>query len=412
MAAKPKLSPEQWADVRKHWEGDPRDGYAWLVDELNLPVSAPGVRKTALRDNWTKAAPADGAASQSNPKPSPSKSASTAPSHKGGKPAAASSVETSIEAEGEKKTTAKVSRKNHAMVSKVSETMGETIREGEATPVVMVGDDPDQFGTLLQVTDKQEIFVREYMVDWNATQAAIRAGYSVESAGQLAYQLLQKPSVRSAIEALASARARRLGVDADELLRLWSSIVTMDANELSQHRRVSCHYCWGDGHQKQYTPAGLEKAQTAHERERERKLNASDGKEDIGDFPEYTDVWYDKRKGPHPDCPECFGDGLSETYFADTRTLSPAALALYGGVKEGRDGMEFIGMTKEKAMDNLARALGLFKEKEVEVNFNMATGDDLYRLYEDKMRIARERQATVLVERGMIEAQPSAPAGE
>ena len=50
MAAKPKLTPEQWADVRNHWERDPRDGYSWLVDELGLPVSAPGVRKTALRD--------------------------------------------------------------------------------------------------------------------------------------------------------------------------------------------------------------------------------------------------------------------------------------------------------------------------------------------------------------------------
>ena len=56
MAAKPKLTPEQWADVRNHWEHDPRDGYSWLVDELGLPVSAPGVRKTALRDERSYAA--------------------------------------------------------------------------------------------------------------------------------------------------------------------------------------------------------------------------------------------------------------------------------------------------------------------------------------------------------------------
>lgn len=55
MAAKPKLTQEEWEAVRKHWESDPRDGYAWLVEELGLQVSGPGVRKTALRDGWAKA---------------------------------------------------------------------------------------------------------------------------------------------------------------------------------------------------------------------------------------------------------------------------------------------------------------------------------------------------------------------
>lgn len=54
MAAKPKLTPEQWADARNHWEDSSRDGYAWLVEELSLPVSAPAVRKVAIRDGWAK----------------------------------------------------------------------------------------------------------------------------------------------------------------------------------------------------------------------------------------------------------------------------------------------------------------------------------------------------------------------
>ena len=51
MAAKPKMTPEQWASTRATWEADPRDGYAWLVEALALPVSSPGVRKTAMRDD-------------------------------------------------------------------------------------------------------------------------------------------------------------------------------------------------------------------------------------------------------------------------------------------------------------------------------------------------------------------------
>ncbi|SUV40803.1 Terminase small subunit [Avibacterium paragallinarum] len=42
------------------------------------------------------------------------------------------------------------------------------------------------------LTDKQKRFVEEYLIDLNATQAAIRAGYSKNRASELGYQLLQK----------------------------------------------------------------------------------------------------------------------------------------------------------------------------------------------------------------------------
>lgn len=423
MAAKPKLTPEQWADVRKHWEGDPRDGYAWLVDELTLPVSAPAVRKTALRDQWAKA---QDASSQSIP--SKGKAGTTrdsSPQESEASPADASDNRGHVSAatraparhrkekpEGKGKRSAKVSSENHA---KVSETTSETMSGAKTLPVATADAaerDPDEFGVFSQLTDKQEIFVREYMVDWNATQAAIRAGYSVTSAYSTAGDLLKKPEIRYAIETLASARARRLGIDADELMRLWSTIIAVDANEIAQFRRVCCPYCYGTDHQRQYTPEGLAEAKRRHDRDRARTLKTSDGKVDIGEFPEYTDDWYDKRNEPHEDCPECFGEGFGETFFHDTRKLSPGARFIYSGVKEGRDGIEILTLSKEKAMDNLARALGLFKEKDVGVNINMVSGDDLHRLYAEKMQQARSRQVDVLEERGLIEAQPSAGTGD
>ncbi|SFN24663.1 hypothetical protein [Nitrosomonas communis] len=54
MAAKPKLSPEQWANVRGRWEGNERKGFTWLVDELKLDVSPQAIRKIATREGWTK----------------------------------------------------------------------------------------------------------------------------------------------------------------------------------------------------------------------------------------------------------------------------------------------------------------------------------------------------------------------
>lgn len=52
--AVPKLTAKQWNDVRSVWESDDRDGFTWLVRELDLPVSVPGVRKAADRDGWEK----------------------------------------------------------------------------------------------------------------------------------------------------------------------------------------------------------------------------------------------------------------------------------------------------------------------------------------------------------------------
>ncbi|HBY8816995.1 TPA: terminase small subunit, partial [Klebsiella pneumoniae] len=49
------------------------------------------------------------------------------------------------------------------------------------------------------LTDQQRLFVAEYLKDHNATQAAIRAGYSKKTAEQIGYQLLQKTSVAQAI---------------------------------------------------------------------------------------------------------------------------------------------------------------------------------------------------------------------
>ena len=52
-----------------------------------------------------------------------------------------------------------------------------------------------------KLTQKQQNFVEQYLFDSNATQAAVRAGYSKRSAYQLGHKLLQKPHVREAVEA-------------------------------------------------------------------------------------------------------------------------------------------------------------------------------------------------------------------
>ena len=69
-----------------------------------------------------------------------------------------------------------------------------------------------------KLTDKQAAFVREYLVDLNATQAAIRAGYSERTASRIGPQLIGKTCVREAIEKAQAKRARRVEVTQDYVL--------------------------------------------------------------------------------------------------------------------------------------------------------------------------------------------------
>lgn len=82
------------------------------------------------------------------------------------------------------------------------------------------------------LTAQQRLFVAEYLKDGNATQAAIRAGYSKKSAEQIGYQLLQKTSVAQAIAQQQKASIARTLGGADEVLAQMWQLATFDANQL------------------------------------------------------------------------------------------------------------------------------------------------------------------------------------
>ncbi|MGJ5032280.1 terminase small subunit [Bradyrhizobium sp. HKCCYLS2038] len=69
-----------------------------------------------------------------------------------------------------------------------------------------------------ELTPKQAAFVREYLIDLNATQAAVRAGYSPKTAGVISVELMTKPHVKAAIDAAIAERSERTGIDAAWLL--------------------------------------------------------------------------------------------------------------------------------------------------------------------------------------------------
>jgi hypothetical protein len=68
------------------------------------------------------------------------------------------------------------------------------------------------------MTPKQREFVNQYLIDLNATQAAVRAGYSERRAQEIGYQLLHKTTVAEAVRQALTERSERAKLDADWVL--------------------------------------------------------------------------------------------------------------------------------------------------------------------------------------------------
>ena len=89
-----------------------------------------------------------------------------------------------------------------------------------------------QIGGMGKLTPKQERFCHEYVVDLNASAAAIRAGYSARSARSSSDRCMKNAEVQLQIQELQKAQAARTGITADMVLeKLWS-IVEFDLRTL------------------------------------------------------------------------------------------------------------------------------------------------------------------------------------
>ena len=71
---------------------------------------------------------------------------------------------------------------------------------------------------MAKLSARQERFVEEYVIDLNATQAAIRAGYSVKTAKEIGAENLTKPYIQAAVGRIMAERSRRTGVTADRII--------------------------------------------------------------------------------------------------------------------------------------------------------------------------------------------------
>ncbi len=78
---------------------------------------------------------------------------------------------------------------------------------------------------MAKMTPKQQRFCDEYLIDLNATQAAIRAGYSKKTAYSIGTENLMKPEIKSYIDARMAEKESELIADQDEVLKYLTSVM-------------------------------------------------------------------------------------------------------------------------------------------------------------------------------------------
>ena len=79
-----------------------------------------------------------------------------------------------------------------------------------------------------KLTEKQKRFCEEYLIDFNATQAALRAGYSQKTAYSIGDENLRKPEIQSEIQSLIKKRSERTGINADIVIKELVKIALAD----------------------------------------------------------------------------------------------------------------------------------------------------------------------------------------
>ena len=84
----------------------------------------------------------------------------------------------------------------------------------------------------MKLSDKQKKFCEEYIIDFNQTQSAIRAGYSAKTAYSIGNENLKKPDIQAYIKELLSKREERTQITADMVVKEWAKIAFFDIRKI------------------------------------------------------------------------------------------------------------------------------------------------------------------------------------
>ena len=244
------------------------------------------------------------------------------------------------------------------------------------------------------INPKIEKFVFSYLASGDEVAAFKEAfkdskNFVARNAKRDARALLLDKDVASRL-AMASREALRMKrLDAKAVLERIAQIAFADVTSVAKVRRVNCRHCWGKGFKRMGT-------QGEHDEACMRAIVQAQ----VKGLNEYEEpplppggLGFDGKRPPHPDCPECFGEGIAEVHLADFDKVSDDVKPLISNVKEGKYGIEVGFHSQTEALKILANCFGLMQpdvavqiiqqmlpnqEKEVVTVENMAEAQERY----------------------------------
>lgn len=256
------------------------------------------------------------------------------------------------------------------------------------------------------LSPKMAKFVDLYLATYNATQSYRDAGYSAKSdavAAAGASRLLKKVKSHPYYAARQAEMFKRTADVQNAVIGVIHAAAFADAREISELRRACCHYCHGIDHRYQHTPREMEDRLAEYEA---ALADAKNNNKTLPPFDELGGLGYDKRLPPHPDCPECAGEGYQYLYFHDSRSYSPAALALYEGVEKTKDGLKVHAGSQKAYRELLGKIFDLHVEPAVVVQAGPSTeelDERIARAHEKTERQRAEMQERLrMIEEGKL----------
>lgn len=168
---------------------------------------------------------------------------------------------------------------------------------------------------MAKLTKKQQRFVDEYLIDLNATQAAIRAGYSEDSAKEIGCENLTKPNIQQAVAEQMAERSKRTEITQDKVLRELAAIAFAKTTDYASVIEKQAVYTTDEGVR--------------------IPLHDENGNAVM----------------------------IQDVQLVLTDTLNDAQKSALAGIKHGKYGIEVTMCSKEKALELLGRHLGMFKDK-------------------------------------------------
>lgn len=264
-------------------------------------------------------------------------------------------------------------------------------------------------GLALGLSLKAVEFVEVYLTCYNGTRSymEVYGTTNYNLSGVEASRMLRKSNVREYLASRVKEAFARTEAAQDQLIQTYEMLAYGDVNELIEYRREACRFCHGDGHLYHFTPQEMRDARENHKKMIADAVAGSKGEkldpaalEAMAPFDELGGVGFDPRREPHPECPECHGEGRGRVHFHDTRNLSPAALALYEGAEITKDGIKIRTSSRDGAREKLAKILKVYDDAKSELTINLSS-DALEAIYGDRMRKSRERAEAMRLERGL-----------